>query len=164
MAAMLTQQYRELGEEYADFSLTREEIKYDLGKIRAKWRELQQRHLTDHFAEEATRIDHLERVYWNAWATHCSNPEAAWDSGKKFLEGVQWCIERRCALFGLDAPRRQQIEVQGYAEFSTPDLIAEARRVLAEFGRSETGFIDSGTGAAPPALAASAGPADPTAE
>ena len=38
------------------------------------------------------------------------------DGDTKFLDGIQWCIEQRCKIFGLDAPRKIQVDRNWRAE------------------------------------------------
>lgn len=35
------------------------------------------------------------------------------DGSHAFLDGIQWCIERRCELLGLDAPKRADLTTGG---------------------------------------------------
>ena len=72
----------------------------------------------------------MRREYWQAWirstedkeATLTEKVEATTTTRSKaqirkegqagdprFLAGVQWCIERRCKLIGLDAPEKHDI-------------------------------------------------------
>lgn len=77
-------------------------------------------------ADELARINHLERTYWRAWRRSLESREESSSSkttaadgettakaeikrrrgegNPAFLAGVQWCVERRCKLFGLDRP------------------------------------------------------------
>lgn len=106
----------------------------DLKLIRKTWRE----HVIDDIREyqnrELDRIDHLERVYWQAWERSTQpkrterhkvgreepDPEdeehtvrrllesttttTTRDGNPMFLMGIQWCIQARRELLGLDAP------------------------------------------------------------
>jgi len=82
---------------------------------------------------ELARINKLEREYWDAWERSCSMRRkikiegGAIDGGQtsggslkertseelfgdpRYLQGVQWCVDRRCKLMGLDQP----IEITG---------------------------------------------------
>ena len=98
-------------------------IGQDLELIHGEWRasaEQAQEALT---AQELARLDHLEREYWAAWdrsiAAHSLPAEAQEaNDGKRranpkdplgdprYLDGVEWCIERRCKLLGLDAGKK----------------------------------------------------------
>ena len=75
-------------------------------------------------AKELAKVDRLEREYWAAWEASKKDKETQTTEKIKsttlrskaqirregqvgnpsFLVGVQWCIERRCKILGLDAP------------------------------------------------------------
>ena len=75
-------------------------------------------------SKELAKIDRLEQEYWEAWQRSCEDAETirreatAEKQGKvtktlkgqagdpRFLQGVQWCIEKRCKILGVDAPQR----------------------------------------------------------
>ena len=92
-------------------------------------------------SKELARIDRLEREYWTAWWRSIEDAEtttkkavetatetrkeavqtAKGQSGDpRFLQGVQWCIERRCKILGIDAPKehivtwRERAKAEGY--------------------------------------------------
>lgn len=59
------------------------------------------------------------------------------DGDPRFFTTVQWCIERRCKLLGLDAPEKVDITLKirerAIAEGLDPDrAVAAAERILAE--------------------------------
>jgi len=78
-------------------------------------------------ARELAKVDRLEREYWTAWGRSCKDAETLRQegSGEKpsrvvkikrprngdpaFLRGVQWCIERRCKIIGVDAPSKSEL-------------------------------------------------------
>lgn len=66
-------------------------------------------------SRELAKIDNLELTYWEAWqrsteniAIETSKPQSG---DLRFLHGVQWCINRRSKLRGLDEP--QKLEYSG---------------------------------------------------
>ena len=85
-------------------------------------------------ARELAKVDNLELEYWDAWRRSQENAEkqtvkqkgAIVDGKKKvvpiegtkitegqvgdprFLTGIQWCIERRCLILGVDAPKKSE--------------------------------------------------------
>ena len=79
------------------YSLTQPTISRDLTAIRRAWLASSVRDFEQQRAIELAKIDNLEIVYWEAWQRSCD---------AKTLHGVQWCINRRCVLLGLDAPAR----------------------------------------------------------
>jgi len=75
-------------------------------------------------SEALAKIDRLEREYWAAWEASKEDKETQTTEkaggetprskaqirregqvgNPSFLSGVQWCIERRCKVLGIDAP------------------------------------------------------------
>ena len=104
-------------------------------------------------AQELAKVDALEREYWGAWErskgkairmrgqkkvngqTIVNTTEADnRDGDSRFLAGVQWCIERRCKILGIDAPGKYDVRVD--------DLEGAIERELARMasGRATTVF------------------------
>lgn len=89
---------------------------------------------------EIAKIDRLEREHWAAWERSCLDAETVTKKGKvkkdaekpesveqiiqrkgqagdpRFLAGIQWCIDRRIKLFGLDEPDRLVVDWRQEAE------------------------------------------------
>lgn len=104
------------------------QITYDLRILMARWAKASTEKIDAFKASELERINHLERTYWQAWLDSCeagvkvskekrvgaevvtNRQEVDKPAGNPtFLAGVQWCIDRRCKLMGLDAPVKQEI-------------------------------------------------------
>ena len=84
-------------------------------------------------AQELAKIDRLEREYWTAWEESRRDKEISITEkiasekprdkaqirregqvgNPSFLSGVQWCIERRCKILGLDAPKGLDLTTKG---------------------------------------------------
>jgi len=100
-------------------------VSRDLKALQAEWLKSSLIDYNEVKAQELARIDTLEREYWQAWQRSCEDAETirkkkAEIAGVKrkeivttakgqvgdprFLTGVQWCIERRCKVLGIDAP------------------------------------------------------------
>lgn len=118
--------------EIADvFGVSQAQISKDLAAIRAAWLASAMRDFDAAKAQELAKIDTVEREYWLAWERSKKDKEISVQEGgevdpqtrkpriKKvvmrkegqagnpaFLAGVLTCIERRCAILGLDAPKR----------------------------------------------------------
>ncbi len=109
-----------------------------LKKLQESWRQSTLVNINEAKQRELSRIDLLERTYWDAWERSCQEAKrkATKTKGaivkpldgpggakfvqetpteqtfftqdqvgdKRFLEGVQWCIDRRCKILGVDAP------------------------------------------------------------
>lgn len=82
-------------------------------------------------SKELAKVDRLEREYWDAWERSCEDAESTTEKeielddrtirkeatqtakgqagDPRFLAGVQWCIEKRCKILGLDAPIKKDV-------------------------------------------------------
>jgi transcriptional regulator with XRE-family HTH domain len=109
------------------FGVSQAQISKDLAAIRAAWLASAVRDFDAAKAQELAKIDTVEREYWLAWERSKKDKETEYSedsskgfkSGKRregqagnpaFLAGVLTCIERRCAILGLDAPKRFVID------------------------------------------------------
>lgn len=112
------------------YQLSRQMISYDLQRIQEDWRESALIDIDEAKTQELAKIDRLEREYWDAWEKSkedaVSKTIERYMSGtdKKtankrvkeqertseqfgdsaFLRGIQWCIEQRCKILGIDKP------------------------------------------------------------
>jgi hypothetical protein len=113
--------------------LSQQTISRDLRVIQKEWAEAAQHNMTELKAKELAKIDNLERMYLDEWyrskgesiETEQEQDETTGKSRKKakvkkksqlgdakYLQGVQWCIGKRCEIFGLDAPKELDIKDQ----------------------------------------------------
>ena len=84
-------------------------------------------------AGELAKVDRLEREYWQAWARSCEDAETVTEKARaskgserpdsvektkqakgqagdpRFLSGIQWCIEQRCKILGVEAPKKTEL-------------------------------------------------------
>lgn len=125
--------------------VTVNQISYDLKIIRRYWRMSRIRDFTEAVARELANIDKLQETYWNAWArslqpqeetmTERTDGETPRNVARvrrepkpigsfEALRGVQWCIDRRVKLLGLDAPQHVTFEA----------IRAEAERIASVTG------------------------------
>jgi hypothetical protein len=105
--------------------LDQTQISYDLKAIFADWRKARDGDVTAWTNAELARINTLEVEYWEAWRRSCGEKKRTTTTAHKgkndaqvtvvgegllgnpaFLAGVQWCIERRCKILGIDAPTK----------------------------------------------------------
>lgn len=117
------------GDPTADYTLSQVTISKDLAEIRRRWLESSLVDMDQIKAEELAKIDRLEREYWQAWEDSRQVLETrklqSGDKGSsellieaeqvgdpKFLQGIQWCIDRRVKIFGLDAPKRSEQRIE----------------------------------------------------
>lgn len=135
------------------------QVSYDLRVIQRHWQMAQIRDFDALVTRELARIDHLESVYWvEFWASRGDTTVETTErrdgatatavarvqrkvnvvGDHAWLQGVQWCIDRRIRLLGLDAPQRLTMEtVEREADrladatgFSREEIIDEAQRLL----------------------------------
>jgi hypothetical protein len=106
-------------------------------------------------ARELAKVDRLEREYWEAWLASkeekmsTATETATTKDGKRdkaqirreerngdprYLQGVQWCIEKRCKILGVDAAQKLDIKVS--------DLDSAIERELARMADSSVAGAD----------------------
>ena len=117
--------------------VTRQQIGYDLKVLQKMWRTSALQDFDQAKAEELAKIDALERQYQDAWERSCAAARTEIARAKRtqqqgesiekstrtedqvgdprFLAGVQWCIERRCKIRGIDAPTKSELAGPGGA-------------------------------------------------
>ena len=101
----------------------------DLKELQKRWKEKSIQLIDERKAEELAKVDQLERTYWEAWLRSCQYQEMstmlndklitvlvpleqATPMGDiKYLNGIQWCIDRRCKMLGVDAPQKVEGEL-----------------------------------------------------
>jgi predicted transcriptional regulator len=107
-------------------------VSRDLQHLYGEWQQSALVDIDKAKAEELAKVDRLEREYWQAWEHSCEDAETIRQEGKKegvdkiiktakgqagdprFLQGVQWCINKRCEIMGIDAPKK--VEQSGKLE------------------------------------------------
>ncbi len=93
----------------AEIGVSQQQISYDLKIIRQQWLDSALRDFDEARSRELAKIDNLEITYWQAWQRVEGQTRVGPQLGDlRFLQGVQWCIDRRCKLLGLDAPDRME--------------------------------------------------------
>lgn len=110
------------------YTVTQQTVSKDIREIQTRWLGASLRDFDRARAEELAKIDNLEREYWSGWIRSCGERKTTTvkDRGSiatgpqheaavkreemignpRFLEGVERCIERRCDILGLDAPKK----------------------------------------------------------
>lgn len=91
------------------YNITQQTISNDLARLRERWQERAARNIGEVVAEELRKIDALERTYLEAWQRSVQQQIG----DPRFLQGVQWCINKRCELLGANAPERINIGFDG---------------------------------------------------
>lgn len=119
---------------YSNDPLSRQSISREISVILNHWRKDRAYNIDQQRAAELTKTDNLESTYWGAWERSMLDAQKKTEKSilgdgilrneesivtepqvgdPRFLQGIQWCIERRCKLLGLDAPVRQDITTLG---------------------------------------------------
>ena len=141
----------------AALGITQQQVSIDFKVVERRWREATTLDRDEFKARELAKIDELERTYWLEWeaskrekqitntkkvqlSSVDDRTEAALrreqrDGNPSYLAGIQWCIERRCALLGLDAPTKIDIETRIRAAatemgLDPDDAVQEAQRII----------------------------------
>ena len=109
------------------YTLSRQQVGYDLKTLEILWRAEAKAEIDAAKAKTLAEIRILQETYWDAWARSCEEKtktrteKSAGGTAKAsvekdqmlgnpaFLAGVQWCIEQRCKIFGINAPVKAEI-------------------------------------------------------
>lgn len=111
--------------------ISRQQINVDLGKIRDEWRARYSEKVDEFKQEQLAKIDALEAKYWAAWEKSLGDKKinsvstsqgllnkpglektATTESSygeSKYLDGILKCIDRRCKILGIDAPKNVEM-------------------------------------------------------
>ena len=149
VAAFYAERYTqtEIAEE---LGISQTTVSRDVKALIKLWKEASVADIDQRIADELGRINNLEREYWKAWkaswGTHevkrtklsakttkdgeISNKQPLEQSIEKrellgnpaYLHGVQWCIDRRIALLGLDeSSNKTHLTMKAYLVVSPDD-------------------------------------------
>ena len=78
----------------------------DLQRLRSQWRRSAGRDFDALVQDELVKLDHVEAGAWSGWDRSRDDGGAG---DPRFLTAALACVDRRCRLLGLDAPRRTQV-------------------------------------------------------
>ncbi len=115
-----------------ELGVSQQQVSYDLKILQGRWQKSAMMNMEAVKARELAKVDTLEREYWQAWeaskgeqqrsviekSANADIPARArvWKENRngdpRFLDGIQWCIERRCKILGIDAPTKVDMRVQ----------------------------------------------------
>lgn len=114
----------------AELDISQATVSKDLKVLQKEWQEARINDIDERKRQELAKIDNLELEHWEGWRRSQQDAEVQTVKmlGKespdkmektrrtegqvgdpRFLTGIQWCINKRCELLGLDAPKRQDI-------------------------------------------------------
>jgi len=111
-----------------DIGVAQSTVSRDLVALHGEWKKSALLDFNEAKAQQLAKIDRLEREYWEAWARSCEDAETVRQEGdpkkppsrviktskgqagsSQFLQGVQWCIDKRCKILGIDAPQKVEV-------------------------------------------------------
>jgi predicted transcriptional regulator len=131
--------------------LSQQTISNDLKACHARWQAETLTDIGELKGREIAKIDLLEREAWDAWVRSCADAETMVQKEKRsagaakdrqparemtkttkgqvgdprFLATVQWCINRRCEIYGVDAPEVKEFTGPGGSALAGgPDVIS----------------------------------------
>jgi hypothetical protein len=129
-------------------------VSNDIKLLVKRWRESALVDVDNAKVEELARINRLELEYWEAWKRSQRDKEAELTETQvgdksytkaqerkegqtgdpRFLAGVQWCIERRCKILGIDAPTKiaptDPSGTKEYADLTDEERIAKLAEIF----------------------------------
>lgn len=137
--------------------VSQQQISLDLKAVQAEWLASSVRDFDEARAQELAKVDQLEMTYWQTWersleafksktvkakgikqdvgtykdAEQTTRTEER-NGDPRYLQGVQWCIDRRCKLLGLDAPQEHNVK---YEDAGLTDA-ERANKILALLDRA----------------------------
>lgn len=122
-----------------------------IGEAVQEWQEHKNQLIENHKAIELAKINSLEITYRDAWVRSCEIAKSKSVTKKKgeegarlavaqvkedekrgngdpqFLRGIQWCVEMRCKILGIDTP---QVAVQVNNNTTNTNSTTIVRRVV----------------------------------
>jgi len=106
-------------------------VSRDLKSLHEQWREARTIDMTTAKNAELARLDVLEASYWTAWENSLKTAHAQTEAisgpgstvslnskrqqfgDPRFLNGVMACIQKRCEILGLNAPKQMDLRNNG---------------------------------------------------
>ena len=122
----------------AEVGLNQSTVSRDLTVLQDDWKRAALMDLNEAKARELAKVDALEIEYWKAWENSLKDAEVfitekvgtqkgtnmdkrgkevfrreGQTGNPSFLAGIQWCINKRCEILGLDAPKSTDLTSGG---------------------------------------------------
>jgi hypothetical protein len=120
----------------AQLGISQGQVSKEIAVLHDDWRASALIDINEAKARELAKIDTLELEYWTAWKRSQEDAESeitklqggSTDAPSKlekqtrregqsgnpaFLAGIQWCINKRCEILGVNAPIKQEINNKG---------------------------------------------------
>lgn len=113
------------------FGVTQAQVSIDMSAVREMWAKSAVADLAEHKRDALEKIENIEAAAW-----------ANYEAGKieRALDTLLKCIERRCAILGIDAPKKVNV--------GNDDIVSEIDRELARLAERRSAVASNGT--APP--------------
>jgi predicted transcriptional regulator len=117
-----------------ELKISQPTVSRHIKELTAEWLVQRVYNINEAKARELAKVDNLEITYWEAWHRSLKDvvkksKKASQNDGKakgadlelrqeqsesvepgagepRYLQGIQWCIERRCLILGVDAPKK----------------------------------------------------------
>jgi len=142
-------------QEIADeLKLSRQQIGFDLKTIQKRWRESTTINIDEAKERELSRIDELERTYWEAWEKSCgqrtktSKEATGGENGRSrasvqteemlgnpaYLSGVMSCIQERSKILGIYAPEKKDVTAKFDFDDPRDELLSRMGRLATRSG------------------------------
>ena len=104
--------------------MSQPQVSRDLKALHGKWLKSALIDFSEAKSKELAKVDMLEVTYWQGWLRSLKDTEKSVTekniSGNskarieregqigdpRFLAGIQWCINKRCDIIGIDAPKK----------------------------------------------------------
>jgi hypothetical protein len=119
-------------------SITYQTVSNEIKKLLKEWKESREDIIDHQKYIELEKIDRLERTYWDGYEKSCQPVKKSSTKKKgsvqgvndiemigseetrvgdpRFLDGVKWCIEQRCKIFGINAPQKFDVETNMFQQ------------------------------------------------
>jgi hypothetical protein len=130
--------------------VSRQQVGYDIEELRQRWIARTAMKIDQKKAEELAKIDRLEQEYWMAWqesrkefkANTVRKAEGKAKTAEvsqhtenrygdaRFLQGIAWCISKRCEILGLNAPTEIKGAITAEHEWTDTQLKRLARHII----------------------------------
>lgn len=145
----------------AQLGISQATVSRDIKFIQNEWQTERVYDINEAKQRELAKIDNLELEYWQAWRRSCENKQIVNRKGllgaedpktkkrtmignievternegqagdARFLDGVMDCIKQRCAILGVEAPKRTELTGKDGAELmpeqmSPSEILARA--------------------------------------
>ena len=122
-----------------EVKVTQSQVSQDLSVLRRLWQQSAMVNIDKIKAKELAKIDRLESEYWTAWNKSKTDyqrviskqignkvgeeirnihaektlQDIILSGDARFLQGIQWCINKRCEIFGINAPKEIDLKSKG---------------------------------------------------